>query len=59
MSLPEPLHPGPKQIKVPMSRDALRLSQAACYAAWEKEQGKKCHVHAIFLQWGSRSHCTG
>lgn len=44
MSLPEPLHPGLKQIKAPM------LSQAASCAAWENEQGKKSPVHAILLQ---------
>lgn len=50
MSLPEPLHPGLKQVKVPKSRDVLRLSQAAFCAAWENEQGKKSPVHAILLQ---------
>lgn len=48
--LTEPLHPGLKQVKAPMPRDALRLSQAAFCAAWENKQGKKSPVHAVLLQ---------
>lgn len=50
MFLPEPLHPGLKQVKAPMPRDALRLFQAAFCAAWENKQGKKSPVHAVLLQ---------